>query len=64
MYTLQEHRMLGTEYLPHRAISQISYIPKHSENQIGDVVEEMSWKDMIYIPPSARTSMYSRVSVS
>lgn len=56
--------MLGTGYLPHRAISPINYIPKHSENQIGDVVEDISWKDMIYIPPSARTSIYSLVSVS
>ena len=56
--------MLGTGYLPYRAISRISYIPKHSENQIGDVVEGISWKDMIYIPPSARTSMYNRESVN
>lgn len=56
--------MLGTGYLPHRAISPINYIPKHSENQIGDVVEGISWKDMIYIPPSARTSMYNRESVN
>lgn len=42
LYILREHLAQKMEYLPHHAISLINYIPKHAENQIGDVVEEIS----------------------
>ena len=64
MYTSQEHQMLGTGYLPHRAISRINYIPKHSENQISLLVELISVLAIIAIWPLIRTSMYKRESVN